>query len=166
MGAGDGSSGRRKRNARSRWQKQPLSQVRRPSNAVTVTEYVAQGSDCTVTAGAAATRTGTIRAHNPLSLETEGTGRQHQLSRQAILGMHVHTEAYISYIISVSIAMVSKANPKSLFISEGRESLLEVSRINSTLNTLAKLASSWPRTVQMYMRFRAVPSSESSYRSC
>ena len=37
-----------KMNTRSRWQKQPLSQVRRPSNETTVTESGAQGSDCTV----------------------------------------------------------------------------------------------------------------------
>ena len=63
MGAGDGSSERRKRNTRSRWEKQPLSQVRRPSNTATVTEFVAQGSDCPVTAGAAATWTDTLWTH-------------------------------------------------------------------------------------------------------
>ena len=63
---GDGNSGRRKRNVRSRRQKQTLGQVRRPSNTATVTESVAQGSDCTVTAGSAATRTDTLWVHKPL----------------------------------------------------------------------------------------------------
>ena len=73
-GGGDGRRRREQReenrNTRRRWQKQPLSQVRRPSNAATITESVAQGSDCTVTAGAA-TRTDTPWVHNPLSQERE-----------------------------------------------------------------------------------------------
>ena len=102
---GDGSNGNRKGYVRSRWQKQPWNQVRRPSNAATVSESVAQGSDCTVTAGAAATRTDTLWAHNPLSLETEGTpiitkhvGMQAQMRAYMppppYTHSHVHTSAH------------------------------------------------------------------------
>ena len=74
---GDGRSGSRKGNVRSRWQKQPLSQLRRSSNAATVTESVAQGSDCTVTAATVATRTDTLWAPSP----THCLSRQKGLTR-------------------------------------------------------------------------------------
>ena len=64
--------GEEKRSVRSRRQKQLLRQVRRPSNAGTVADSAAQGSDCTVTACAAEIRTDTPWAHNPLSFEIEG----------------------------------------------------------------------------------------------
>ena len=84
VGGGDGSRRREKwEEKREHKKKQSLVQVRRSPHAATVTESVAQGSDCTVTAGAAATRTDTLWAHNPLCLETEG-GRQQGIGQNKI----------------------------------------------------------------------------------